>query len=167
MAVQKINYTSKTDLSTTSVPAANKVSASDMNEIKTVTNNNADELTNLSKVKGTILWTNPNPNEPITNQTITLSSSDYDIIEVFYYDWITGKNVLSTRAPKNQIIKLQCSIIYNNQSFIGARIIGNLSSTSYYIDNNKTLVNASAFSIVNAPDWNIPLYIVGYKTGLF
>lgn len=46
MAVQSISYGNKTDLNTTSVPDANKVKASDMNEVKTVVNNNATELGN-------------------------------------------------------------------------------------------------------------------------
>lgn len=48
MAISKITYTNKQDLSTTSVADANKVKASDLNEIKTVVNNNADELTNAT-----------------------------------------------------------------------------------------------------------------------
>jgi hypothetical protein len=58
MAVQTINYANKIDLSTTSTPAANKVSASDMNEIKTVVNNNAG----LMHPVGSLLYTNNSTN---------------------------------------------------------------------------------------------------------
>lgn len=51
MAIQNISYADKTDLNTTSVPVSNKVRATDMNEIKSVVNNNATETsTNTSNI---------------------------------------------------------------------------------------------------------------------
>lgn len=48
MATQTITYTNKVDLNTdSSIAAINKVVAADMNEIKNVVNNNANELDNL------------------------------------------------------------------------------------------------------------------------
>lgn len=48
MAIQTITYTNKVDLNTdNSIPAINKVVAADMNEIKNVVNNNAQELDDL------------------------------------------------------------------------------------------------------------------------
>lgn len=49
MAIQNITYGDKTDLNTTSVANINKVSASDLNEIKSVVNNNANELNGVFK----------------------------------------------------------------------------------------------------------------------
>jgi hypothetical protein len=51
MAIQNITFGDKSDLSTTSVADANKIKASDMNEVKTVVNNNATETsTNASNI---------------------------------------------------------------------------------------------------------------------
>ena len=54
MAIQNISYGDKTDLNTTSVPDANKIKASDLNEVKTVVNNNATELTNTQTSLGNL-----------------------------------------------------------------------------------------------------------------
>ena len=44
MAVSNITYDNKVSISTSTLPAANVVRASDMNEIKTVVNNNANSV---------------------------------------------------------------------------------------------------------------------------
>jgi len=47
MAIQKITYTDKEAINIdSSIPTKNKCQADDLNEIKTVVNNNADEFTN-------------------------------------------------------------------------------------------------------------------------
>ena len=106
------------------------------------------------KVKGKILWTNPNSTTAISSSTnITLSNDDYDELEIFYR-LTTSKNIiLSTKvikgwdsrliAIKQEGTGLYRELIYNND-------------TSY------TLNIGSADSVQC-----IPLYIVGYKTGLF
>lgn len=66
MAIQNISYGDKTDLNTTSVPDANKVKASDMNEIKTVVNNNA----NLQYPVGSVIT-----NDSSTNPGSTLGGT--------------------------------------------------------------------------------------------
>lgn len=53
MAINKISYSSKSDINTSSVPATNKVSASDMNEIKSVVNDNADLMGDVSTLNTT------------------------------------------------------------------------------------------------------------------
>lgn len=44
MSIQTINYTDKESLITSPLPAENKIMDTDMNEIKSVVNNNANEL---------------------------------------------------------------------------------------------------------------------------
>ena len=63
-----ITYVDKIDLNTTAVADANKVKASDLNEIKSVVNANAGELTNA----GTYSTTEVNTGL-ITNQYIERS----------------------------------------------------------------------------------------------
>lgn len=60
MAVQTITYSDKSYINeNASVAATNKVQATDMNEIKTVVNNNASELTTgLTEISNIINYTN-------------------------------------------------------------------------------------------------------------
>ena len=53
MAISQITYATKSDINTSSTPAANKVVASDMNEIKTVVNGNATNIGDISQL-GTV-----------------------------------------------------------------------------------------------------------------
>lgn len=59
MAIQKITYSNKSNLNTTSVSATNKVSASDLNEIKSVVNNNADLIYPVGSIYMSVNNTNP------------------------------------------------------------------------------------------------------------
>ena len=58
MAIQKVTYTDKEDLNIDpTVPLINKVIAADMNEIKSVINNNADELENVEAAPEVMIQT--------------------------------------------------------------------------------------------------------------
>lgn len=50
MAISQITYSDKSDINTSSVPATNKVAASDMNEIKQVVNTNANLVGDVSNL---------------------------------------------------------------------------------------------------------------------
>lgn len=71
MAVSTITYLDKSDINVnSSVPSTNKVQATDMNEIKSVVNNNSSEL---SKLQGTVIYNNPSGNDLdlVCSETIT------------------------------------------------------------------------------------------------
>ena len=73
----RITYTDKVDLNTTSVADINKVKASDLNEIKTVVNNNA---TDIEYLHGTTLYES---STGATNSiTLSESYSNYRYIEI-------------------------------------------------------------------------------------
>lgn len=159
MAVQKITYDDKSYLNQNSdIADVNKCNDTDLNEIKSVVNNNATELTNIM---GKILWTNPNPTENFLAQTITLSSSNYDMYEVIFYGSKTKADTLTTgKIPKGEnIFTMQ---VYN----VGA---GNVLRTRAikYIDDTTLNVNEGFQDGNQALQVNIPAYIIGYKTGLF
>ena len=59
MALRKITFNDKTDLNTTSVPDANKVKASDLNEIKSVINDNVDNIYPVGSIYLSTNSTNP------------------------------------------------------------------------------------------------------------
>jgi len=165
MSVQTITYSNKSNLNVNSqVPDINKINDTDMNEIKSVVNNNADIL---SGIQGTLLWTNSSPTNNFTPQTITLSSSNYDMLEIYYYDWKTGKNCQSVRVPKGEQGLLLAMIQNNGNAYAGLRGYVPNSDTQLYFGSAISIINDSQIAVGDKNDWCIPLYIVGYKTGLF
>ena len=78
MAVQTITYGDKSYLNQNAdIPATNKVQDTDMNEIKSVVNNNANELINL---QANILYNSTTPN----NGTVALNDdyTNYTYLEI-------------------------------------------------------------------------------------
>ena len=111
----------------------------------------------IENIKGTILWTNPNPEDSsgFSAQTIALSSSDYDILEIFYTQYYTESQsiLLSQRCPKNYGSVLISSL----NAGVSRRICTSNGSTVTFQDTSVAGSNLN----------NIPVYVVGYKTGLF
>ena len=117
---------------------------------------------NIANLKGKILWTNPNPSNLIPNDLNIniLSDEDYDILGVYYK---TAND--SVDVEYNQTIKgmnFNIGTIGYNGTGLRRRITKN-SKTSYTIKqyNGETLSDSATGKYI------IPLYIVGYKTGLF
>lgn len=111
--------------------------------------------------KGNLLWTNPDPAQAISQETnITLSSSDYDILEVIYAQSTTSTGLMySIKFLKGGSTRMRISSTDGSNMYRG---ITYLTDTSYRIDlpySNNTTIAVSTISI--------PLYIIGYKTGLF
>lgn len=114
------------------------------------------EVDNKYIIGAKLLWTNPNPDSSIASATtITLIDDDYDMYKVIYKHTNTSSRLLSVDSIKGY----SCVLQTNASGMIFRRFIDYNSPTSYTIStenggqsNNNTL---------------IPLYIVGYKTGLF
>lgn len=84
MAVQNITYDDKSYLNQNSdIADVNKCCDSDMNEIKSVVNNNATELTNL---QAAVLYNNEN--NTLLSITLNDSCANYSYIEVFFTDMV-------------------------------------------------------------------------------
>ncbi len=123
--------------------------------------NNIMTQEDLNKnITGKKLWTNPNPNSAISQATeITLSSSEYDVLEIFYKNAINSKLVYSTRFLKGHDTRIQ---ILTTDTVLFFRGINYISDTSYRIE-----LPYYTGTVSNANNLCIPLYIVGYKTNLF
>lgn len=161
----QITYSTKSDINTTATPEVNKITAADMNEIKTVVNDNADLLSNIT---GTILWTNPSPTTDFSAQTITLSSDDYDVLEIYYYDWTTAKRMKSVKAIKGENILIDASFYSGTDYYVASREMTYNSNTSYSVGNCVSLYGTTTTAIVNPINFVcVPVKILGYKTGLF
>ena len=160
MAVQTITYGDKSYLNENAdIPATNKVQDTDMNEIKSVVNNNATELTNIT---GQILWTNSNPTSGFNSQNITLQNSDIDMIQIIFYQAINILKFQSTGLIP--IGESHLSTMFNAKSYIRTfRIIDNV--LTFDDCNTYNSYNSTASTVNN--NAIIPLYVIGYKTGLF
>ena len=119
---------------------------------------------------GKILWTNPSPASEFASQDITLSDNDFDTVEIIYalltsgsYDYrkSTGK------IPYQQGEKIQAEIIDydgNKGLMVYRRLVTMTSESQFNISDCNYL-----YTIGNGTENTraIPLYIIGYKTGLF
>ena len=117
-------------------------------------------------LNGKLLWANPNPTSSFAPQTITLNSDDYDVYEVFYKVESSSSSIKSEKSIKGYGCWLEQSraessggstcrmrnITYTNATTLVVDIGWSSTGTS-----NRTQLDSSL----------IPIYIIGYKTGLF
>ena len=184
MAINLIGYSDKADINVNSnVPDTNKVKADDMNEIKSVVNSNSNLMGDVANIddtsivdylnnhtKGTLLWTNTNMGDDdyFTSQSIFIDMSPYDIIEVFFFDYSKTKRYSSVRVPKGKPINLTTMFDYNSKSYAGFRTIYYRNSGELWTNDCYAIITANAFSSLGVSNqWCVPVYIVGYKTGIF
>lgn len=105
---------------------------------------------NISNITGKILWTNPNPTSEISSDTqMTLSSNDYDVLKIYSRLSLTNFYMLT-----NEVLKGYGTRIYYGANY---RSINRNNDTSYTI---STATDGQGNVV-------IPLYVVGYKIGLF
>lgn len=107
-----------------------------------------------------ILWTNPSPTSSFVEQTITLSSGDYDFYEVYcVYSNTSG----SQYANGFKTIKGKGLIISENGYGTDLSIRRKVD----YTDATHLLI-ASAYGGANIDNgYLIPIYVIGYKTNTF
>lgn len=103
MAISNINYDTKVALYENSgIADINKVKADDMNEIKSVVNNNATELTNLDEKTDRI---EANVEEFNFDTFTTISKSDTTASNV-NSDYVVAGLTLATNSSKKSVFKL-------------------------------------------------------------
>lgn len=113
---------------------------------------------NISGLKGNVLWINPNPNNAISNAlNITLSSDDYDFLEIITKQTTTDSRSYITKIPKGSDGRIY---VITLTGICAVRNIRYDSDTSY------TLGTISGGSQTCDSTWCIPLKIIGYKANL-
>ena len=138
--------------------------------IGNLNNLNTTEKTNLvgainevnTNLSGTLLWTNSSPSSNWTSANVILSSSDYDLLEWYFRSSTTTPNFLvPLKIPKGE----NGSMIYYNPgaSAIGHRFISRVDDTTYTVDTYVNIYGSGG----DTGNRLIPMYVVGYKTGLF
>lgn len=118
-------------------------------------NNNSLEINGKIIDGWKLLWTNPNPTTAFSTLTINLNSSDYDIYMILFKNSATGTFINSSIVLKGY----------------GTQLINSIGSTTI-----RRLVDYSSDTQLNVREATgdysstssiIPIYVVGYKTGLF
>ena len=137
------------------------VTANNLNEMQTILGRNF-------QLKGKLLWTNPSPLSSFEPDSITLSSDDYDVLEIYYYDWTTSKRMKSVKALKGENILIDTSFYSGTDYYVASREMTYNSNTSYSVGNCVSLYGTTTTAIVNPINFVcVPVKILGYKTGLF
>lgn len=112
--------------------------------------------------KGNILWANPNPKESMAyTESITLSSSDYDELEFWYFASTTNTNLMCVKTKAGYGVALT-----NIDSYVGnmfSRTVGYNSKTSYKINACYAYGKDYATPPSEANTNLIPAFIIGYK----
>lgn len=149
-----------------SLPAVNKVRDVDMNEIKSVVNENDTEQQALSQqltnITGKILWTNPNPSSEMgANTNINLSSSDYDFLV-----WIFDLNINIQPGIYSSGICLKGQ---NTRLIAGiANATDNTATRDLtYSSDTKYVAGDGYLKAVTQSRRCVPIYVIGFKFGLF
>lgn len=116
---------------------------------------------NYINSRAQILWNNPNPTQEISETTnISLASSDYDMIEIYYVQETNKQDLMySIKILKGKSTRMRISTTDGANIYRGITYI---SDTSYRID-----LPYSDASLLNIYALAIPVYIIGYKTGMF
>lgn len=112
-----------------------------------------------------VLWENPNPNNEITTQTITLNSKDYDIIDV-YYKYSTTLSIIFCESCLRE-----ASIINLGRAFTNTNASAQAIQRQLYIKDNGLTIQIENGNYQNTNSTTrtadstkcIPLKIVGYK----
>lgn len=119
-------------------------------------NTNTTDITGL---KGQVLWTNPDPTKAISSElNITLSSGDYDFLEIITKQTTTDNRSYITKIPKGADGRIYVLTLSGTSAVRNIR---------YNSDTSYTFGTISGGASSTDATWCIPLYIVGYKTGLF
>lgn len=129
-----------------------------------VENNVIKRYVDENVISRQILWTNPNPTADFSAQSINLSSSDYDVLEFYFRSDTSGNRALSVKCLKGYGCQAD---MFSTASPTRrwCRRLTYSSATQYISENGYQLEQGSSQTTANAQC--VPLYIVGYKTGLF
>lgn len=124
----------------------------------------ANYINNIFESKSFILWTNSSPASDFSPQNITLSSDDYDILEFFWRSDVGGNRIFSTKTLKGSSVQSDMySTVVPTRAW--RRRADYVSDTSYSVGNcSRMEYNQTAY---NENGYCVPLYVIGYKTGLF
>lgn len=104
---------------------------------------------------GIVLWENPNPTDSFAAQTITLSSDDYEVYEIFYTGRGNTNGLISARSIKGRGTELNSAFV--DGSLLFQRIVTYMSGTSLKFEN-------AYYGTSVANGYIKPIKVIGYKS---
>lgn len=110
----------------------------------------------LNDKLGKVLWTNPSPTSAITTLDITLSSDDYDVLDIYWKTSTTGSGMYMSSFLKGYIAGLK---FIDVSGVVAERSFTRNSDVSYTLGKISTTDNASIYKDNNV----IPYKIIGRK----
>lgn len=115
-----------------------------------------------AKMAGIVLWENPSPNVNFAAQDVTLSSDNYDVLEIYYKQQATSTNTLfSVRVLKGYDTRLS---LPSGGSTGATNLIRGMTSKSATVYNIGNCTNYSPGSSSTNNVYVIPVKIIGYKS---
>ena len=123
-------------------------------------------LSNSLGGKKTLLWENPNPANQFAEQTITLSSNDYDYLKIFYRYNTNYNRSLSIDILKGDSAELNACYVNTSGFGLTTRHLNYVSDTEYNVTNHMSTTCATTPSIttnLTGKGGCIPLAIYGCK----
>ena len=116
----------------------------------------------VTNYNGVILWANQNPTADFASQNITLSSSNYDMLEWCFRD-VGSSYFFTTKTLKGY----GGQVSYDSAGVSARHWIRRFSYTSdtQYAINDCSKCDSDAIVSENAN--LVPLYVIGYNIGLF
>lgn len=137
------------------------VTANNLNEMQNTLN---DNMSDNFQSNGKIIWTNPNPTSAFAAQTITLSetSLNFDCYEILFSQ---AKFVSDPTSTANRLISTgKIPIAYGT-------ILNYAVNNRYRLVNRPVGTSMEFLDGINGGTTDnekcTPMYVIGYKTGLF
>lgn len=113
-----------------------------------------------------ILWTNPNPKKQFDEQTITLNSDDYDAYSIIFNEHTTEDLYYNNGLiPIGHGCRLEGGYGGAGGSATRSRQVDFTNNTRLTFQIGKIGIGTTAATTDNTVC--VPIYIIGYKTGLF
>ena len=116
--------------------------------------------------KPIVLWENSSPTSSFSSQSITLSSSNYNYIEIYYYDWVTSsrRDMKCVKALKGYNINLDTIFqsTTENMMYMASRRVVYTDATHLSVENVKGL-NSQQLTVESINGICVPVKILGYK----
>lgn len=160
MAIQTITYGDKQYLNQNAdIPATNKVQDTDMNEIKSVVNNNALQIT------PTVLFENSSGSLSVT---LSDSASNYsflyiETIGLQYTDYIKSNSILISNPNGKTISNASSFYNFTNNQIYVVDFVFSISDTTISISNNQAGTVGANNAYVGSANVIGITKIIGYK----
>ena len=123
----------------------------------------------LSKIKRTLLWSNPNPSSDFNAQTITLSSDDYDFLMIVILGSSSSNKYPITFLDKGKNGYIEYSTTSENSDAPAYTIMTQMRIVTF-VDNKTLTISKNHYGRISVyegtrQDLNKPYQIYGIKLG--